>query len=85
MNKECILKLAQLIKENPTFPVMAWVDAETLDSDFDYCTCNFKEEPRVQWFCYSDDPTDLEVKVSDTKKDDGKKWEGTICIYLMGC
>lgn len=83
MNKEYILKLAQLIREYPTLPVMAWVDAETLNTDFDFCPCDIIEEPSIKWICRSDDPTD-EVLISNTKKDDGTKWEEAICVYLEG-
>lgn len=84
MNKEYILKLAQLIREYPTLPVMAWVDSETLNLDFDFCPCDIIEEPCIKWVCCSDDPTDLEVLVSDTKQDDGLEWEEAICVYMEG-
>ena len=48
MNKEYIIKLAQLINEYPTLPIKAWVDADSLSSDLDFCQCYFTEEPRIQ-------------------------------------
>lgn len=84
MNKEYILRLAQLIREYPTLPVMTWVDAESLNTDFDFCPCDIIEEPRIKWICRSDDPTDLEVLVSNNKEDDGLEWEEAICVYMEG-
>lgn len=36
MSKEYIIKLAQLINEYPNLPIKAWVDVESVSSDFDF-------------------------------------------------
>lgn len=80
MSKEYIYKLAKLINEYPTLPVKAWVDADSLSSDLDFCQCDFTEEPRIQWVCQVDDG----LLVSNIRKDDGLEWEEAICVYLGG-
>ena len=80
MDKEYIFKLAQLINEYPNLPIKACVDAESISSDFDFCQCDFTEEPRIQWVCQGDDG----LLVSNIRKDDGLEWEEAICVYLGG-
>ena len=78
MNKEYIIKLAQLINEYPILPIKTRVDVESISSDFDFCQCDFTDEPRIQWVCRSDDG----LLVSNVRKDDGLEWEEAICVYL---
>lgn len=80
MGKEYIIKLAQLINEYPNLPVKALVDVESISSDFDFCQCDFTDEPRIQWICQSDGG----LLVSNVRKDDGLEWEEAICVYLGG-
>ena len=80
MNKEYIIKLAQLINEYPILPIKAWVDVESISSDFDFCQCDFTDEPRIQWVYQSDGG----LLVSNVRKDGGLEWEEAICAYLGG-
>lgn len=80
MSKEYIFKLEQLIKEHPTLPIKVWVDVESISSDFDFCQCDFTDEPRIQWVCRSDNS----LLVSNVRKDDGLEWGEAICVYLGG-
>lgn len=80
MDKEYISKLAQLINEYPNMPIKAWVDVGSISLDFDFCQCNFTDEPRIQYVCQSDGG----LLVSNVRKDDGLGWEEAICVYLGG-
>ena len=80
MSEEYIFKLAQLVREYPTLPIKAWVDVESISSDFDFCQCDFTDEPRIQWVCRSDNS----LLVSNVRKDGGLEWEEAICVYLGG-
>ena len=80
MDKEYLIRLAQLINEYPTLPIKAWVDADSLSSNLDFCQCYFTEEPRIQQVCQSDGG----LLVSNIRKDDGFEWEEAICVYFGG-